>query len=299
MFRDLLAAVRKEASGERARETVRAVSGFHRVQASPGYDAAAAWLEGELRGLGLEPERDEAPGDGRTRCLGLLMPQGWECRHARAVLEDGGAAETLCEAGREPLSVVLRSAPVRGRFPVVDVGPGTEPSHYAGREVRGAVVLASGAVHRVHRLAAIERGAAGVLTDTRRLAPPVRLAGDERDALNYTSFWWNEREPRGWGFVVTPETGDRLRARLAAGARLFLDAVIDSRAFDTVMPLVSTRVGPAAGHEVLVTAHLCHPQTSANDNGSGVAAALQTARVLSRLAARGAWAPRHAVRFLW
>ena len=300
MFRDLLTAVRSEASGGRARDSVAAVSRFHRVQSSPGFDAAAAWLEGELAAIGLVPERDEASGDGRTRHLGILMPQGWECTRARAVLEDGGVTAVLCDTDVHPLAVVLRSVPVRGRFRIVDVGPGTEAAHYAGKDVAGAVVLASGPAHRVHRLAAVERGAAGLLTDTRRLAPPVRTERDERDALNYTSFWWNETEPRGWGFVVTPATGHSLRARLAAGARLFLDAVIDSRAFDTRIPLVSTRVGPAgAEHEVLVTAHLCHPFTSANDNGSGVAAALETARVLATLAARGAWRPRHAVRFLW
>lgn len=300
MFRDLLVAVRAEASGERARESVAAVSRFHRVQSSPGFDAAAAWLEGEIAAIGLTPERDEVSGDGRTRFLGILMPQGWECARARAVLEDGAGSEVLCDTDVHPLAVVLRSTPVRGRFPIVDVGPGTEAAHYAGKDVHGAVVLASGPAHRVHRLAAIERGAAGLLTDTRRLALPVRTEQDERDALNYTSFWWNETEPRGWGFVVTRDTGDRLRARLAAGARLFLDAVIDARAFDGKIPLVSTRVGPkAAEKEVLVTAHLCHPFTSANDNGSGVAATLETARVLATLAARGAWRPRHAVRFLW
>ncbi|MEO5618684.1 MAG: DUF4910 domain-containing protein, partial [Candidatus Eisenbacteria bacterium] len=48
-----------------------------------------------------------------------------------------------------------------------------------------------------------------------------------------------------------------------------------------------------------VTAQLCHPQTSANDNGSGVAAALETARSLAELARRGEWRPRRGVRFLW
>ena len=87
MFRELLEEVRAEASGERARESVRQVSAFHRIQASPGYDDAAAWLEAELRAIGLVPERDEAPADGKSRRLGILMPQGWECRQARAVLD--------------------------------------------------------------------------------------------------------------------------------------------------------------------------------------------------------------------
>jgi len=108
MFRDLLAAVRAEASGERARDSVAAVSRFHRVQSSPGFDAAAAWLAAEIEAIGLTPERDEVPGDGRTRYLGILMPQGWECARARAVLEDGGTTEVLCDTDVHPLTVVLR-----------------------------------------------------------------------------------------------------------------------------------------------------------------------------------------------
>src|SRR5262249_41786552 len=159
------------------------ISRFHRVQSSPGYDEAAAWLEDALREDGLTPEREEAPGDGLTRYFGVLMPRGWECRRATAILRDGGGQRTLCDYEVEPLSLVRRSGSARGRFAIVDVGEGAEPSHYEGRDVRGAVVLANGPAHRVHRLAVVERGAAGILTDTRRLAPPARLAGDERDAV--------------------------------------------------------------------------------------------------------------------
>src|SRR5262249_39629050 len=52
--------------------------------------------------------------------------------------------------------------------------------------------------------------------------------------------------------------------------------------------------------EVLVAGHLCHPQPGANDNASGAAAVLETARAVAALAARGelgrSW---RTVRFLW
>jgi hypothetical protein len=300
MFHELLQAVREEASGERARATVAALSRFHRVQASPGYDEAATWLESALREDGLMPEREEATGDGRTRSLGVLMPRGWECSRALAVLHDGEARRPLCDYAEQRLSLVLRSVAAHGTFALRDVGEGVAPSDYEGRDVRGAVVLARGPAHRVHRLGVVERGAAGLLTDFRRLVPPARTETDERDAYNYTSFWWTELEPRGWGFVVTPEVGDELRARLAAGRDLAIEVEIESRDFPTRVPLVSTRIGPAGAPELLVTAHLCHPLPCANDNGSGVAAALETARVLASLHRRGRWSPaERAVRFLW
>ena len=72
----------------------------------------------------------------------------------------------------------------------------------------------------------------------------------------------------------------RLRARLRDGARLSLEVAIDSRRFATRIPLVSAVVPGSGAGEVLVLAHLCHPQPSANDNASGAAAALEAARVV-------------------
>ena len=155
MFRGLLAAVRDEASGERARESVRALSRFHRVQASPGYDAACGWVADQVRACGLEAETETVPGDGRTRCLGQLMPQGWEASRAHATLIDGERRERLCDYDAEKLSLILRSAPARGRYPLIDVGEGTRDEHYQGRDVRGGVVLTRGAAQRVHELAVV------------------------------------------------------------------------------------------------------------------------------------------------
>src|SRR5207244_2021910 len=97
MFHRLLERLREEVSGERALESVRALTRFHRVQASPGYDRAADWLAGRLEAGGLEVERTTAPGDGRTRFLGQLMPQGWECVVGRATLVAGERRELLCD----------------------------------------------------------------------------------------------------------------------------------------------------------------------------------------------------------
>ena len=46
-----------------------------------------------------------------------------------------------------------------------------------------------------------------------------------------------------------------------------------------------------ADEEVLIVAHLCHPRASANDNASGVAAAMEAARVLHDLTESGELAP--------
>lgn len=300
MFRPLLERVRAEASGARALESVRAISRFHRVQASPGYDEAADWLAQQLGALGRSVETESVRADGSTRHLGYLMPEGWECTRAIATLIDGDRRERLCDYAAEKLSLILRSRSGRGRHRVVVVEDGSEAAHYEGKDVRGAIVLTRGPVHRVHELAVVQRGAAGLLSDGRRFVPPVRDHFDDPDALNYTSFWWNGAEPRGLGFVVSARQGQRLRDRLADRASLELEFEVESRAFATEMPLVSTLLPGEGAGEILIVAHLCHPQPSANDNASGAAAALECARVLSVMRARGELGDGGpGIRFLW
>lgn len=66
------------------------------------------------------------------------------------------------------------------------------------------------------------------------------------------------------------------------------------------MEVVSALVPGESDEEVLITAHLCHPEPSANDNASGVAAGMEAARALAALIDRGDLpAPRRSIRFLF
>ncbi|HTR97573.1 MAG TPA: DUF4910 domain-containing protein [Candidatus Acidoferrales bacterium] len=298
MLERWVAPLRGRVSGARALEAVRCISGHHRIQASPGYDAAAEWLVGELGRAGLEPEVVRVPGDGRTAFRGCVMPEGWACERAVAMLRSGARLEPLADFVAEPLSLIQRSAPVEGRFPLAWVSGGDQVRDYDVVDVRGRVVLTEGAVQRVHQLAVIERGAAGVLSFGRRLLPPVRTREDDRDSLAYTSFWWAGDAPRGWGFVVTPARGEALRERLARGEALELEARIESRRYVTEIPLVTAVLPGSSNAEVLLTSHLCHPRPGANDNASGAAATLEAMLALAGSPTHGA-PRRRGIRALW
>lgn len=295
-----LALVSPLVSGERALEDVRAIAQHHRIQASPGYSDAAMWLAGALRDAGLEPEIVCVPGDGQTALAGCVMPLGWSCARATAALLGESGRDAVADFAAEPLSIVQRSLSAAGRWPVVALADGTRAEDYDGLDVRGKVVLTDGAVMRVHQLAVLERGAAGLISDGRRLVPPARTRETDRDSLAYTSFWWGAAEPSGWGVVLTPNGGERLRARLAAGERVELEVSFECAFAPIDIELVSTTIPGTLPGEVLVTAHLCHPKPGANDNGSGVAAALESARVLAALAREGRLpGERRTLRWLW
>ena len=93
----------------------------------------------------------------------------------------------------------------------------------------------------------VERGAAG----TAELRPAPGAAGarsraTDPDALAYTSFWWSGSEPRGWGFVISPREAAHCANGWAAAHALELEVEIESRAFDTRIPLVTALAARAA-----------------------------------------------------
>jgi hypothetical protein len=300
MFERPLTLVTPLVSGERALQAVREISAHHRIQSTPGYAEAARWLEAELRGAGLEVQVEHVSGDGLQAPLGCVLPLGWVCERGVASLQGEDGREPLADFAAEPLSLIQRSTPAFGCFDIVALADGTRAEHYEGVDVRGRVVLTDGGVQRVHQLAVLERGAAGILCDGRRLVPPARTRDHDRDSLAYTSFWWGASEPSGWGFVLTPDMGEELRTRLATGERVQLEAEIVSRFAPADVALVSATLPGDLPGEVLVTAHLCHYRPGANDNASGVAAALESARALAALRDAGALPEgRRTVRWLW
>lgn len=298
MFEPLLEQVRAVTDGERTLRDLTAIARFHRIQATPGYDEAAAWLEGAIRDAGLIPERVAVSADGVTRPYGFPMPEGWRCAQARVTLHGAGAPRLIADYEVDPLSIVQRSAPARGRWPLVHFAEPFDPG--VAVDLKGKVALVPWSGNQAYEHAVRWGGAAGLLTYGRRLMPPVRTAEHDPDSLNYTSFWWAGDRPRTWGAVVSPRLQRELVERLERGERLEVECDIVTERYRGSIPLVTTTIPGEVPGEVLITGHLCHPRPGANDNASGAAAVLECARVLARLAAAGTLPTRRrTLRFLW
>ena len=241
MFHDAFNALSDRAtgfSGLRAYEVVKEIIRHHRIQASPGFRAAAEECAGLLRDAGLEVEVLRFPANFAQRYWTSGQFQEWDCRGATLrLVAPAGAARTLADYDEHKLSLIQRSAgtPPEGvTAPVVLLEDGEAPEEYERVDVRGTVVFTGGDVARVHALAVEERGALGLITDRLAELPPIRERWDLPDALQYTSFWWTGRErTRGFGFVLTPREGDRLRRLLRAGAGpVTVHARVDARLYD-------------------------------------------------------------------
>ena len=305
MLTKLMPAVVETYSGAMALDHVASISRCHRIQASPGFRAAAGYCLDQLRQSGVAAEIVSFPADEHTTYWTARMFQEWEATEATLdLLLPTGERQRLADYRQDKISLIQRSLPFDGQAELVVVEGGAAEADYQGLDLKGKVVLAQGEVREVYRLAVQERGAVGILIDGMRSLPPVRQRIDLPDARQYTSFWWREGdEPRCFGFVLTPRQGDELRARAReAGQKgqgaLRIQARVVSRLYDGQLEVVSALIPGETDQEAV--AHLCHPQASANDNASGAAALLELARTLSTLLAdRRLSVPRRSIRLLW
>jgi len=307
VFKDIQKAVAEEYSGLRARQYVAGIIAYHRVQASPGFRAAAEHCRDLLSRFGVAAELLTFRADEKASYWAVPMFQEWEATEATLhLVEPAEKASKLADFNEVKCSLIQRSVPVDNlEFDVVLLEDGEEESDYEGVDLQGKVVLTKGDLDRVRELAVDRRGAAGIIFDGMSELPPVRQRIDLPDVLQYKAFWWRRLGDRKcFGFVLSPRAGEDLRKLIKSQIRagkspVRVRARIVSRLYDGQMEVLSALIPGVTDEEVLVVAHLCHPQPSANDNASGSAAALELARTLQRLIDNGTLPrPRRSIRLL-
>ena len=303
MFKHIYDKLAREVSGEIAFNHVAEISRHHRIQASPGMRDAVNYAVDTLRSYGLRAEAHAFPANGRDHSWSSLMFKEWSCTDAELrLVEPEDHARFLARYSESKLSLIQRSLPTpKGGVTaeVVALDKGEEPQDYKGLDVSGKIVLTDGDVTRVKELAVDGRGALGVVYCGTWVREPNLPEGVLDDALKYTSFWWGGDEKPCFGFVLTPRTGRWLRDLIKqAKTPVKLHATVESKLYEgSIEDAVATIPGETKD-EVVVVAHICHPQPSANDNASGSAAAMETARALNKLIKAGELPkPKRTIRF--
>jgi hypothetical protein len=292
-----------EISGASARRTVQALSLHHRMRGSEGYRSAAELIRDRLRDYGLkEVDIISLPADGRIFYGTQRSRPAWNAGFAELweQRQDGGRwrdSERIASWADQPITLAQDSVGGRAEAELVDVGTGASAADYAGKAVRGKLVLVSGQPEAAAKLAVTERGAAGIVSW----------------AQNQRSAWWGEDESLiRWGhlstwddptfaFMVSPARARAWQARLAKGETVRLRAEVKAGRTPGAY-LIPTAVIPGKDRskEILFSCHLDHPSPGANDNASGCSGILEIARTFQRLIAEGRLPqPKRTLRFIW
>jgi hypothetical protein len=117
-------------------------------------------------------------------------------------------------------------------------------------------------------------------------------------------FYSRSSQAQIFGFSLPPRDGLVLHDRLMRGERIMVHAVVKMRTEDVDIQVPTCVIpGTSAGlGEIIISAHLFEGYgiQGANDNISGSAAILETARIITKLIADGKIErPKRSIRFIW
>ena len=321
-----VAALAEELSGETAKRNLEGLARLHRQRGSAGFHAAAELVAERARAYGLS---DVAilrfPADGKIFYGTQRSRPGWDAEVGelseinpggppvcdKEKVENGkivfnsdcGPAHTRKIASYEAEPIVLaedsESADVTAEL--VDVGEGTKEADYAGKNVKGKIVLVGAQPGAVQDLAVGKFGAVGIVSY----------------AQNQKTAWWGEDENlirwghletfsanKTFGFMVSLKTARGMRERLAKGEKITLHAVVKAGQHASNYEVVTATIPGADGklkeEEIAFSCHLDHQRPGANDNASGCVTVLEVARTLQKLIGQGKLArPARTIRFFW
>src|SRR5688572_20138330 len=270
-----------------AMDVVTFMAPLWRLAGNPAFEQSQQLIFERLRAAGLQPAYETFEN----------ANGGWD--HGAGTLRLGGPAGEILlskQVHRVALAINSYSTPAGGiTAPVIDVGAGTSAAGYEGKNVKGAIVLASGPLAQVFGQAVRSRGAAGVISS--ELAPYTRPA-DTPDVLQWGSIPADDTL-RSFGFKATPRVAKRLREELANGplsVHVDIESTFHRRPNRTLVAEIRGRAHP--DQRIVLAAHVQEP--GANDNASGCGTLLAAALAMQDAIARGALpAPARTITFLW
>jgi aminopeptidase YwaD len=295
-------ALAKELSGERAHETIRAISRNHRVRGSRPLRASADLIVARAREGGLEDAKvEEFPADGKIFYGTQRSRPPWDAEFAELREISPGGSRLITSWDREPMSLAEDSESGDVTAELVDVGAGSSEKDYAGKNVRGKLILISSQADAGVPLGVIRYGAAGIISY----------------AQNQHTAWWGENTDlvrwghldtfspsRTFAFMVSPRVAKSFKDRLSRGERITLHAKVKAGQHPGVYSVATAMIRGAdpqlSQEEIVFSCHLDHPNPGANDNASGCGTILEVGITLSKLIKDGKIPrPARTIRFVW
>lgn len=289
----VLQAVVNEASGELALQSEISLAGFVRNRKAEEYRTGyfeSAYVLAKLREYGLDeaftvdlPVRGRTTWDAESAELWMVEPE------QRKITDLDAVPACLC-SGSESTDTTAE---------LVYVGPGNREEFYKDKDVEGKILLVNGSPGMAHRIGVLKHGAAGVVGWSSS-HPEF-----DRDEVGWGGLRQAEKDRASFGFMISERQGQDLRDSLERGERVVLRAVAKTQLVEGYKDQLTVGLIKGAerpDEELVFTAHLYEgwAKQGANDNASGAAAILETARVLKKLVSDGRIPPlKRSVRFLF
>jgi aminopeptidase YwaD len=298
-----VAALAQELSGEIAKRNLEGITRFHRQRGSQGFHSAAELIVERARAYGLtDAQILKFPADGKIYYGTQRSRPPWDADFAELwELVNNQPAVKLASYEAEPVTLAEDSESADVTAALIDVGDGTKESDYAGKNVKGQLVLVAAQPGAVQDLAVGKFGAAGIVSYAQN--QKTAWSGEDENLIR-----WGHLESfspnKTFAFMFSLKTARAYQERLAAGEKIQLRASVKAGQHPGFTEVVTAAIPGAdpelRDEEIAFSCHLDHQRPGANDNASGCVTILEVARTLQRLISEGKLErPARTLRFIW
>jgi len=272
-------------SRERMRYNMMELSRYSRVPIADEFNDAASYIKNVLERDGIEAEflHYSKPVCDLFRCV--PMPPAWDIREGWCELCFDGYRRIADYHGMA-MSVAERCGPCpEGEYELIILDRGSDPNAYSDIDFNGKMALCPGTLRHKSINWVYKKGAVGtiVVTDKgagmQHITNWMALNGDT-DINDMCCFAVCANE----GKNIIKMANDLRKKGGVPRVRCYVDA----RFHEMPVTNLTAFIPGETEEEVLMVAHLCHPQGSCNDNLSGCIAGMEAMRVIKRLLDTGA-----------
>lgn len=297
-----IAALANELSGETAKRNLEGLARFHRQRGSRGFHAAAELVAERARAYGLSNVQIlQLSGDGKTLFGTQMSRQAWDAEEGELSQVKDGKEVKIASYAAEPVVLAEDSESANVTADLVDVAGGSQDSDYAGKDIKGRIVLTSSPPGEIQDIAVGKFNAAGIVSYAQN--QKTAWSGDNDNLVRWghlTTFSPN----RTFAFMVSLKTARALQERLKGGEKISLHAQVTAGQHPGFYEIVTATIEGAnptlKDVEVAYSCHLDHLRPGANDNASGCVTILEVARTLQKSITDGRLPrPARTIRFIW
>jgi aminopeptidase YwaD len=295
-----VATLANELSGETAKRNLEGLARFHRQRGSQGFHAAAELIAERARAYGLSHvEILRFPADGKVFYGTQRSRQAWDADEGELAEIKNGTEVKIASYAAEPVVLAEDSESADVTADLVDVGDGTKEADYAGKDVKGKIVLVGVAAGSVQDIAVGKFNAAGIISYAQN--QKTAWSGDNDNLIRWGHLESFSPNPT-FAFMVSLKTARALKERLRLGETIRLHAKVTGGQHAAAYEVVSATIDGTSDRrsEIAFSCHLDHQRPGANDNASGCVTILEVARTLQKLIADGKLSrPARTIRFIW
>jgi len=247
----------------------------------------AVYLEKLLRDSGFEDVESYAIAcDGVTTYDDCTMPEAWT-RTGRSTLEvineNYTGERMIADTDKEPINLAIWSPPTpEGGIcaELINFADGVSDDLH---EFAGKIVLCDDSPVGDRMMKLAESGAVGLVSFVRKVADTDPDAVRWMNGVGHRGWYYIKEDKRIWNFSITARRGLELEARLKAGEKITLRAVVNTKVYDGETYTVTGRIPARASPAENVTA--CSSAIPASKSRSGNLSPKGASPVPSRIAA--------------